>query len=426
MGKNNVSGRKTRPNPPSGNPTAGSSTGTTSKKRSRSSGPGLKTGFTPDEKSQNQGNLEINSPLGAQASAAASISSATAGGSPTKEASSSLAPILGTGNGNDNSEVTKFSSQEINSLLASSPNHPSGNPNSVLTDQIMQSPRSVSELAMDSKCRIVDPLESGDEELGDLTKEEIEDIEKKQLETGENVGDNEEPKAKKPTWASVAKPKVKCFEVLYIHHGEEERLPILKEQFYKLYDRINTAVLEQILQGVEVHNNVVWRSWSKGRGLVATADKETSDFICNLVKNTKIQKTCFRAWHSSEFGRGKLVTGHLEGNATKSFSHENIMKIIMINNKLKGSYTGVKFTDTDRGRLLQFFASKELWDDLLARREVQGTSKVRLKMGISPILFTLSKPKKAAEEAQGSADAASSAPASSAESEATSASSNQG
>ena len=414
MDKTNVSGRNTRPNPPPGHPPPGSKKGksNTSKKRSRSSGPGqVKSGDTPDEKIQNQGNLVNKSPSGAQTPAAALILGATAGGNSTNEASNPLAPVLGTGTGQDNSEA-QFSTQEMNRLLASSPNHPSGKTNSAITAQVMASPTkstgSVSSL-VNSKCYISEPLEDDDAEIGDLTQDELDQIEKSEI--GDGKGDSSDEPPPKKTFAEAAKEKKKCYEILYIHLGDEERLPILKEQFYKLFDRINTGILEKVLQGEDVPDGIIWRSWSKGRGLVATADKETSDLLIETVKNTKLGKKSFRAWQRGSFSEGRLVTGHIEGNATKCFKQDNVMEILIKQNRLKGSYTGVKFTDSDSGRLLQFFADKTLWSELLAKRAVQGTSKVRLKMGWSPVNFTLSKPKPAPGETKASEETSAAAPA---------------
>ena len=73
----------------------------------------------------------------------------------------------------------------------------------------------------------------------------------------------------------------------------------------------------------------------------------------------------------------------------------------MSQNKLKGRFTGTTSKVEEKGRLLKFFADQDLWDDLLARRQSQGLATVRLKMGVSPIFFTLSKAKRdAAKESK--------------------------
>ena len=413
MSSDNVLGRKTQLNPSEEDPAPDSTKWETKadKKRKKSG----KSGDTPEGKQQNKGKITGHfaptTPSGDTTPSAAS--KATEDAKSANEPSSPPAPILDASTGKDGSEATEFSTQEINNLLGS-PNNPSGK---LLTipeqeDQIMASPKkppSVTTALAGCRLKEVDDLETEDKELDNLSKDELEEIERKELGNGEDPdGDSPEgePKAKKPTWASVAKPKVKCFEVLYVHHGEDERLPILKEQFFKLFDRMNAGIIAKILDGKVVPDRVVWHSWSKGRGLIATADKETSDFIIGLVQETKLQKASFRAWRSSEFGHGRLATGHLKGNSTKSFSHDEIMKCIISQNSLKGQYVGVTFTDTPHGRVLRFYANKEMWTDLLAKRESQGTSKVWLKCGFSASEFTLSKPKKAAEEADGAANAA--------------------
>ena len=83
-----------------------------------------------------------------------------------------------------------------------------------------------------------------------------------------------------------------------------------------------------------------------------------------------------------------------------SFSHDNVMLILLKQNKLKGEYSGVKFTDSESGRLLKFFANKDLWEDLVSRRTNERSSKVRVKLGISPVTLTLSKPRQTPMETE--------------------------
>ena len=406
MDKDNVSGRKTCLNPPLGDPTSGSNIGKSKRRKKRKKSDNVKTGDTPESKLQN---LTSITPQGDKTSSAAFT--ATEDGKTSGQSSS---PAPGASTGKDSQEVEKFSEQDIKKLLAK-PNSPSGASNSLITEQIMASPtKSTSSVSSALKdCRIrEDGLDDDDVEIGDLTQEELDEIEAS--ETGKDKGDTSgepKPKAAK-TWASVAKKSKSCFEILYIHSSVDERLPIEKEMFYKLYDRINVSILDKILKGEKVPDGIAWHSWSKGRGLVATKDQETTDWVIEAVKNTTVQKLPFCAWKQGSFSRGRLVTGHIKGNATKSLSHDKVMKVLIDQNGLKGNYTGVAFTDSERGRLMRFYADSVMWADLLARREIQGTSKLNLMVGWTTVEYTLSrKPKTSPGEDEGSQGMSVAAPA---------------
>merc|ERR1711963_757865 len=124
--------------------------------------------------------------------------------------------------------------------------------------------------------------------LGDFGENEEQDIGESELNLDELEEMVDGPPAKKTFAKVVSKPKVRGYEVLYVHKGTTEREPIPKETFRKLYDRINSHVLEKILAGQAVPDGILWRSWKDGRGLIAVDDKETSEFVCKLVGETQI------------------------------------------------------------------------------------------------------------------------------------------
>lgn len=203
--------------------------------------------------------------------------------------------------------------------------------------------------------------------------------------------DNGEPPAKK-SYAEAAKP-ARGYEVLYIHYGDKERLPIDKDLFYKLWDKVNLATFETMQKGVYVPDNILWRSWSQNRGLVAVGDKATSDHICALIRTIKVKKSSFRAWHREEFSEGRLVTGFVTGQGLKHIPVEEVVRIILHQNRLKGAIMGASAKETEGGRLIRFFADPGLWADLLARREDKKKRTVRLKLAMSLFMAHLSREK---------------------------------
>ena len=417
----NVKGRKTLKNPTPGNPAPSSSKGNpkTSKKR-KNLGP-TGSGLTPEDKKQQQGNSSVKQPGLVPQSPGFTIPkvSSETGGNSTQNSEVSAKE-------KDNSDVSSRAgsnrSLRTNSEDSHTTNPPlppakedSSKPDSdlLLANEeeeqmdLTASPRSVSSLMKESN--LLDTDDEGEKELGDLSEEAEDAIAQKELglDTKEDDSGNEPPlKTKKTTYASkvAAEPKAKAlkgFEVLYIHQGEKERGPISRETFHKLWDRFQTLVVDQILQGKTVPDEINWRSWSQGRGLVSVKDKATSDYVCQQISQIKIKKNTFRAWHRGEFSEGKLATGFVEGAWAKMLTPDKLMQVLMSQNKLKGRFTGTTSKVEEKGRLLKFFADQDLWDDLLARRQSQGLATVRLKMGVSPIFFTLSKAKRdAAKESK--------------------------
>ena len=156
---------------------------------------------------------------------------------------------------------------------------------------------------------------------------------------------------------------------------------------------MQAKMFEDILEGKgpEVPPVVLWHSWSEGRGLVAVANKETSDLFCQEIDKVSWRGMTFRAWHRQEFSEGRLVTGHLMGTATQRFKGDQIMRILFSQNKLQGQHKGVKVSMTTQGTLIRFFADPELWEDLLRRRPNQEGNRVDLTMAWVTVRFNLSR-----------------------------------
>ena len=204
----------------------------------------------------------------------------------------------------------------------------------------------------------------------DVEKVDLMDEELRQIEM-EELGSEPPSKAKK-SYAG-ATTKVRHYEVLYIHQGKKERDPISRENFYKLWDLVAYKVLMEDMTGSKPHN-IIWRSWSNNRGLIAVGDKETADVVMKKINETTImspdkkENIGFKAWHRGEFGETYLVTGWLKGSHFKKFRGEQLMNIVINYNKLKGK-ANVKITDSEEGCLMRFFADPEMWADLLQQRK---------------------------------------------------------
>ena len=251
-------------------------------------------------------------------------------------------------------------------------------------------------------------LDSEDEDM-DFKEGEEESIGQKAL------GINEDPPKdldKNKSYADAAgkssKTSVRGHEVLYIHSGVKERDRIEEDAFYKLWDRIDYYTTELLLNGDDVPGaGVLWKKWTDGRGLIAVSDKETSDWIVKLVGETKVKGKSFKAWHRGDYGRGRLVTAHLKGNAFKGRTGAQLMTLVMKQNKLSGKHTGVLIRDKGEERVFRFFADPTLWKDLVSRRPNQKRRDLLLKLGLGMAKFVLSKEKETHTPTQAAASEAS-------------------
>ena len=201
-----------------------------------------------------------------------------------------------------------------------------------------------------------------------------------------------EPATKKAkTYADAATQK-KAFEILYVHKGTKERTAIEKDVFYKLMDSYQSKSLFKVLEGAEFPDKILWHSWKDGRGLVAVGDKETSEYFIKELSSIKVGKEVFRAWHRDQASEGKLVSIWLAGSAYCRFKPEQLTKALLKQNDLKGQAAGAKFKGPGKGgRLLIFFADKDLWAGLLAQSSSATGGKVVLRLGSFQVLAQLSR-----------------------------------
>ena len=230
--------------------------------------------------------------------------------------------------------------------------------------------------------------ESEDEDLLPLTQAEEEQLRRKSDPTVEK----DEPAAKKAKSFSEAAKSKRAYEILYLHKGDKERKAIDRDMFYKIMDKYQGRALNKVLEGQNFPDNILWHSWSEGRGLVATGDKETSEYFIKEISALKMGKAVYRAWHRDQVSEGKLVSVWLAGSSYANFGPARILEALMKQNGLAGQSTGVKYTKvTKEGRVLIFFADKTLWDGLLARSTSATGGRAALKLGSFQVVAQLSR-----------------------------------
>ena len=226
-----------------------------------------------------------------------------------------------------------------------------------------------------------------DDDLNPLTEEAEEQLRQESDPTA-----TLEPAPKKArTFAEAAKPK-KAYEILYVHKGTKERAAIEKDVFYKLMDKYQSKSMDKVFEDITFPNKLLWHSWKDGRGLVAVGDKETSDYFIKELSVLKVGKDVFRAWHRNQVSEGKLVSVWLAGNGYARFKPEHIIKALLKQNGLEGQATGAKFKVQGKGgKLLIFFADKNLWAGLLAQSTSATGGKAVLRLGSFQVVAQLSR-----------------------------------
>ena len=367
-----MTGRKNQPGS-SGEPTGGNEN-TTGSKRVRDSGD--KSGLTPDEKVTKNTHGKTNSRITSDNNCSSENS-----GSTKENNNVTYASVVDSGNSNsantdvDEAVASQAPSESPEGLADTETNEQE----SMVTDNVNSCTnyRNSNTVVSDSE-----------DDLNPLTREDEEQLRRQSDPTAEL---DEPPTKKSKSFADAAKQK-RAFEILYVHKGDKERAAIEKDTFYKLMDKLQGQALDKVLEGETFPNNILWYSWSKGRGLVAVEDKETSDHLIKELSVLKLGKQVFRAWHRDQTSEGKLVSIWLAGNGTARFKAEQITKALLKQNNLTGQVTGEKFTNVGKGgRLLIFFADKTLWNNLLARNTSATGGKVVLKLGTFRVVAQLSR-----------------------------------
>ncbi len=119
-----------------------------------------------------------------------------------------------------------------------------------------------------------------------------------------DAGDKSNPKRLPKSYTAVAKngraqslPHLLC-----IHQGTEESLFIDEN----LFSRVKDAIEKIILADQSEDDPIVqcsFKRWAGGKGLLSCLDKETADYISQIVSMVKIDSKTFRAWPRGEYGK---------------------------------------------------------------------------------------------------------------------------
>jgi hypothetical protein len=153
------------------------------------------------------------------------------------------------------------------------------------------------------------------------------------------------------------------FAVLYIHESGTERKPLTQDRFNLVWLKCQERFVQQILQGMKKKICIPWSGWKDDRGMVGCGDKETVEIVKETVSNVKLEGVSFRAWSRGEFGLTNLVTMYIP-KSFEGVGNKQLMKVILLQNELRGKYSSVKVEKSGTGRILRFGADRDLFTDL--------------------------------------------------------------
>ena len=216
-----------------------------------------------------------------------------------------------------------------------------------------------------------DEDEDGMPALGDDVLRQVEAI---QLQEMSGVDGDQPPPKRQATYAAVASAAgsapLRAHGVLTIHSGWETRRPLSRNFFDAFISRISQLGLGGAHDG-GVLNDVLWTTFTDGRGLIAVNSEEALHRIQRWINNHPDNATRgYRAWRRDEFHPGHLVTCHLPGPLRAwEFSRATLMAEIMRRNSLPGRITSLSLTVNKKrtGKILRFFADKTLKEELFRR-----------------------------------------------------------
>ena len=259
-----------------------------------------------------------------------------------------------------------------------------------MTEQDVQMDDSGTEKVADSLAKVLQPF-SKEEEDELLQGDGLENLEE------------EEPSAKKPSYAGAAKKYPGVLK--YVHSSTDERLEVTREKFQVLWDRIEMDLALNLTAG-KTEPKIRWKNWKAGRGLICFEDQASADQIGELVAKIKVKSTSFRLWDREETSL-KLARGPLPDFA-RGLKREQLADLLKVRNDLRGEILELRVIEPPKdksgkpiktkhpsigmagGYSISLRCDEELWECLLSRSTHNKGKQVDLKVGVGrPLGFTL-------------------------------------
>ena len=103
---------------------------------------------------------------------------------------------------------------------------------------------------------------------------------------------------------------------------------------------------EVILPTWDINSRIDWSTWVKERGLVACTNNAMTNLVRHVVADIKIEDRQFHAWKSGERVYPNLCTVMIPPSLT-FFTDEELYRIFMQQNRLKGEHEKPKFSGQD-------------------------------------------------------------------------------
>ena len=188
------------------------------------------------------------------------------------------------------------------------------------------------------------------------------------------------------------------YKMLYIHYGKITKLPAKAEWIQKLYDELiridqNAYSIELEVNKEKPKMNCVWKSFSKGTGLMFTKDQESFKWLYENIPKIEVAPNIYlKAWHKGEKENEKLVSACINGETWKDMSCERLIQYLANKNNIEfllEEFKNAESTSTENGISLRFTAGDLLWKKLIELQKDRTQGYVELQMGLTPVKFNL-------------------------------------
>ena len=143
-----------------------------------------------------------------------------------------------------------------------------------------------------------------------------------------------------PSHADVVrgkKPKLSKQEypnILWIHSGNEDREQVTKEAWKLLYEKLEGAVVNLVLEG-KTPPRIDWHGFKKGTGIIAPVDEVSRDIVKELVASIQVDGSNFRAWSRGERSKYTTVAIRVPTTMTSDrFTAGKLLQVLTLQNKL--------------------------------------------------------------------------------------------
>ncbi len=152
--------------------------------------------------------------------------------------------------------------------------------------------------------------------------------------------------------------------ILYIHTGSDERRKINRETWKILYEKLEEAVFQQVLEDKQAPK-IDWHAFKAGVGIIAPKDETSQGIVKDMVANIMVDGSNFRAWSRGERGKYTPVTVKIPATMPQDkISSGKLLQVLIKQNGLPDNKAEIRscnpVSQGSKERLLRIAIEEEL------------------------------------------------------------------